>query len=96
MKTYLTLILSLFLANCVYAQNLYTLPENFKSNSISSFENINGVKGSGGKSNHTAKGNAFESLKSGESKTLLDIQGPGMIQRMWYTLQNRTPEMLRA
>jgi hypothetical protein len=96
MKTYLTLILSFFMASYVYPQSLYTLPENFKSNSISSFENINGIKGSGGKSNHTAKGNAFESLKSGESKTLLDIHGPGMIQRMWFTLQNRTPEMLRA
>jgi hypothetical protein len=96
MKKYFALTLCIFLFKGAIAQNLYTLPENFKSSSISSFENINGVKGAGGKSNHSAKGNAFEGLKSGQSKTLLDIQGPGIIQRMWFTLRDRTPEMLRA
>lgn len=96
MRIYLALILSIFLADGAFAQNLYTLPENFKSSSISSFENINGTKGAGGKSNHSAKGNAFEGLKSGQSKTLLDLQGPGIIQRMWFTMRDRTPEMLRA
>jgi hypothetical protein len=96
MKKYFALTLCIFLFKGAIAQNLYTLPENFKSSSISSFENINGVKGAGGKSNHSAKGNAFEGLKSAQSKTLLDIQGPGIIQRMWFTLRDRTPEMLRA
>lgn len=96
MKTCFALIVSFCLIKSTYAQDLYTLPENFKSSSVSSFENLNGVKGAGGKSNHSAKGNAFESLKKGESKTLLEITGPGIIQRMWFTLQNRTPEMMRA
>jgi len=96
MKTYFVLILGLFLVNGALAQSLYTLPENFKSSSISSFENINGVKGAGGKTNHSAKGNAFEDLKSGQSKTLLDIEGSGIIQRMWFTVQDRSPEMMRA
>lgn len=96
MKKYFALTLCIFLFKGAIAQNLYTLPENFKSSSISSFENLNGLKGAGGKSNHSAKGNAFEGLKSGQSKTLLDIQGPGIIQRMWFTLRDRTPEMLRA
>jgi hypothetical protein len=33
-----------------------------------------------GKTNKTAKGNAFEMVKPGETKLLLDINGPGMIQ----------------
>ncbi len=96
MKAILTLLLSVFLAEGSFAQELYTLPKNFNSSAISSFENINGVKGAGGKSNHSAKGNAFEGLKSGQSKTLLEIEGAGIIERMWFTLQNRSPEMMRA
>jgi hypothetical protein len=96
MKISFILIISTFIFNSALAQNLYTLPENFKSSSVSSFENLNGIKGSGGKSNHSSKGNAFEELKSGQSKTLLEIEGPGVIQRMWFTLQNRTPAMMRA
>jgi hypothetical protein len=96
MKKYFVLIISIFLIRNAYAQNLYTLPENFKSSSISSFENLNGVKGAGGKTNHSAKGNAAEDLKSGQSKTLLEIEGAGIIQRMWFTLRERSPEMMRS
>lgn len=96
MKIYFVLLLSIFLVKGAHAQSLYKLPGNFKNSSISSFENINGIKGEGGKSNHSAKGNAAEDLKSGQSKTLLELQGPGIIQRMWFTLQNRTPQMMRA
>jgi len=77
------------------AQELYTMPKGQQSR-MSSFENLNGVKGEGGKSNQTAKGNAFESLKAGESKTLLDVSSPGMIQRMWVTVNDRSPAMLRS
>jgi hypothetical protein len=34
-------------------------------------ENPNGVRGNGGKTNKTAKGNAFETIKARETKTLL-------------------------
>lgn len=62
----------------------------------SSFENLNGVKGAGGKTNQGAKGNAAEPLKAGERKTLLDVEGSGMITRMWFTTIDRSPEMLRG
>jgi len=62
----------------------------------SSFENLSGVKGQGGKENDGAKGHAFDSMQPGESKVLLDVTGSGMITRMWFTLNNRKPEMLRA
>jgi hypothetical protein len=96
MKKYFVLIISIFLVKVAFAQNLYTLPKNFKSSSISSFENLNGIKAAGGKTNHSAKGNAAEDLKSGQSKSLLEIEGAGIIQRMWFTLRERTPEMMRS
>ena len=96
MKKKFVLIICIFLVNSAFAQNLYTLPKNFESSSVSSFENLNGVKGAGGKTNHSAKGNAAEDLKSGQSKTLLEIDGAGIIQRMWFTLRERSPEMMRS
>jgi hypothetical protein len=55
---------------------------------LSSFENPNGVKGNGGKTNKTAKGNAFEFMEPGETKNLMDIKGEGTIQRIWLTIDH--------
>ncbi len=77
------------------AQELYTMPKAAQSH-MSSFENLNGQKGEGGKTNNGAKGNAFESLNAGESKTLLEVKSAGIIQRMWFTIDNRSPAMLRS
>jgi len=96
MKKYFILAISILLIRGTYAQNLYMLPESFKSSTISSFENLNGIKGEGGKTNNSAKGNAFEGLKSEQSKTLLEVEGPGIIQRMWFTVRDRSPEMMRS
>ena len=64
MKKYLVLAISILLVKSMFAQNLYMLPDNFNSSTLSSFENLNGIKGEGGKTNKSAKGNAFEVLKS--------------------------------
>lgn len=79
----------------LHAQDLFTMPANVQS-SVSSFENISGIKGSGGKTNKSAKGNAYESLKAGESKVLFDVKGAGIIQRMWFTVNDRSVKMLRS
>jgi len=76
------------------AQQIFQMPKNVESR-VSSFENPNGIKGSGGKTNKTAKGNAFETIKESETKTLLDVNGHGIIQRIWLTV-NRSPVMLRT
>src|ERR1700749_80101 len=76
-------------------QELYRMPPKAESR-VSSFENLNGAKGRGGQSNRTAKGHAFESLKAGESKVLLDISSAGMLKRIWCTISDRSPEMLRS
>jgi hypothetical protein len=79
----------------VWAQELYHIPAGEQSH-VSSMENPNGLKGQGGKSNAGAKGAAFTWLKAGETKTLLDVKMAGIIQRLWFTIDDRSPEMLRA
>ncbi|MEN8229161.1 MAG: DUF2961 domain-containing protein [Bacteroidota bacterium] len=61
-----------------------------------SFENMTGAKGEGGKENFGAKGHACDAVKVGESKTILDLDGSGIINRIWMTIGNRTLEMLRG
>jgi hypothetical protein len=62
----------------------------------SSPENLNGIKGMGGKANNGAKGHPFDSIGAGQSYTLLDIQDQGIINRMWITIRDRSPQMLRS
>ncbi len=76
------------------AQQLFEMQKNAESR-LSSFENPNGIKGQGARTNKTAKGNAFEVMQAGETKTLLDIKGEGMIQRIWMTI-DQTPVRLRS
>jgi len=33
---------------------------------------------------------------AGETKTLCDIAGPGMIRHLWMTVEDRSPEMMRS
>ncbi|HSH19679.1 MAG TPA: hypothetical protein VLA03_04465, partial [Draconibacterium sp.] len=61
-----------------------------------SFENPTSGKGTGGMENKGAKGHPYDILKAGESKVLLDFAGMGIITRMWFTIQDRSPEMLRS
>jgi hypothetical protein len=92
---YFLITATLLIGRYAYAQQLYQLPTGVSSH-MGSLENPNGLKGQSGKTNSGAKGNAFTSLKVGESKTLLDVHGAGTIQRLWFTINNRSPEMLRA
>ncbi|HEY1217162.1 MAG TPA: DUF2961 domain-containing protein, partial [Bryobacteraceae bacterium] len=89
------LVILLLAAGRLGAQQLYQLPAGAQSRD-SSFENLNGLKGQGGKSNATAKGHAFEDLKAGETKTLLKVSSAGIIQRIWMTISDRSPYMLRS
>jgi hypothetical protein len=75
-------------------QQLYQMPVGTQSR-LSSFENPNGIKGNGAKSNKTAKGNAFEPMKPGETKTLLQVNGAGSIRRIWLTV-DQNPVKLRS
>ena len=77
------------------AKNLFQYDDNLHAR-WSSPENLNGIKGAGGKENNGAKGHPFDSIPAGATLTLLDIKEQGIIQRIWVTVRDRSPEMLRA
>jgi hypothetical protein len=61
-----------------------------------SFENPGGTKGGGGLENQGAKGDPEQEVKPGESKVLLDVRGGGIIRRIWMTIMDKSPKMLRG
>jgi len=61
-----------------------------------SFENPLAERGRGATTNKGAKGYAFDSVAAGETKTLLDVEGSGTVCRIWMTISDRSPQMLRA
>ncbi|MEO7989145.1 MAG: glycoside hydrolase family 172 protein [Chryseolinea sp.] len=77
------------------SDNLFVYSDNMEAR-WSSPENKNGEKGAGGKENFGAKGRAYESIASGASLELLNVNQSGMINRIWITINDRSPEMLRA
>jgi hypothetical protein len=77
------------------AAELYRKPQG-EATRWSSFENPSGRKGAGGMENKGAKGHPYDSLDPGESRTLTDVKGSGMITRVWVTVNDRTTETLRA
>ena len=91
----LAIVLLLLLPMYSLAQDLHTFPSDRESGWIS-FENPGGEKGKGGSSNKKAKGHPAEFMKPGETKTLCDIQGSATIHRIWMTVNERTPFMLRS
>ena len=62
----------------------------------SSPENPNGEKGAGGKTNSGAKGRAYLRIDPGRSLQLLNIKDQGIIDRIWITISERNPSILRS
>lgn len=62
----------------------------------SSFENPTAGRGTGASENQGAKGHPMETMAPGETKTLLDVKGAGSVQRIWITVRDRDPQMLRS
>ncbi len=62
----------------------------------SSFENIRAAKGKGGTENRGAKGHPAEGIEPGETKVLLNVTGAGIVNRIWLTISDRSPQMLRS
>ena len=59
-------------------------------------ENPTGARGAGARENKGAKGHAFETIAQGGSHVLADIGGAGVIDRIWMTIEDRSPEALRG
>jgi hypothetical protein len=52
--------------------------------------------GQGGRENQGAKGHSYDTIRAGESLELTNIRGSGIIRRIWITVGERTPVMLRS
>jgi hypothetical protein len=87
-------ILALLITGNIYSQELYEIPEHARTR-WTSFENPTGGQGLGGKENKGAKGHAFDIVDPKGKKILLDIKGAGILNRIWLTVNERSPRMLR-
>ncbi len=93
--TFLALIFFILIPQ-IRAESLYVIPEGIEPRWASP-ENPNGEKGKGAQENNGRKGSAFFALKAGEARTLAEVSGAsGMIRRIWITINDRTPKMLRG
>ena len=63
-------------------------------------ENATGERSRGGMGNHGAKGSAFAPLPAGQTATLLDARGTGVVDHIWLTFKSANrpldPVLLRA
>lgn len=59
-------------------------------------ENRSAGKGVGGRENKGAKGHAWDNIQPGATYVLADVEGAGTIDRIWFTIDDRSPETLRA
>jgi hypothetical protein len=59
-------------------------------------ENRAAAKGAGGRENKGAKGHAWDRMQPGEAYVLADVKGGGTIDRIWITIDDRSPEALRG
>ncbi|RYG16562.1 MAG: DUF2961 domain-containing protein [Chitinophagaceae bacterium] len=94
-KLYFLLVILAVTNSGSHAQELFKMRKNVSSKLIS-FENMSGEKGNGGKENDGAKGHATETILPGATRIIVDYSGTGIIQRMWYTISERSPEVLRS
>jgi hypothetical protein len=62
----------------------------------SSPENRLGTPGRGGIENKGGKGHAWDNIEPGQAYVMADLKGSGTIDRMWLTIDDRSPEVLRA
>ena len=94
MRFAVLLVASLAIGGDAVAQELYEFQPGAPA--WASPENPSGAAGRGGRENRGAKGRPFETIHAGQSLTLADIRGAGVIRRIWITVSDRSPRMLRA
>ena len=96
MRTWIVAIPFLVGGAPICAQELYVVPDGVETRWASP-ENPTGERGKGASTNGGRKGSAFWPLKSGEQRTLAEVRsGSGMVRRIWMTLNDRSPAMLRG
>jgi hypothetical protein len=60
------------------------------------FENLTGARGAGGTAAAGRKGAPSRRIRPGERLVLADLEGPGRITHLWFTVPPAPPEDLRA
>ena len=95
-----TAIVAILIFSCEDARanpssDLFRMQDNVQSRSLN-FENHTATRGKAARENASAKGHAFERLHPGEKKLLFDLQGCGIINRIWFTLGKYDPRVLRS
>ena len=88
------LSLAFLSADRLFSQLPYVVPDGVDTRWVS-FENTTGAKGQGGKANQGRKGAAARRIAPGETVTLAEIDGPGVIRRIWLTVRGN-PDNLRG
>jgi hypothetical protein len=92
----IVLILMFLAVSSAQAQALYVVPDGVETRWASP-ENPTGERGKAASTNGGRKGSAFFPLKAGEQRTLAEVKtGSGMVRRIWMTLNDRSPAMLRG
>jgi len=76
------------------AQSLFELPRGVETRWYS-YENPDGRRGEGGKTQSGRKGAANKTIAPGETAVLADVPGPGVVRRIWLTVPGRV-ETLRG
>lgn len=74
---------------------LYALPASIQTRWASP-ENPDALPGAGGREGHGRKGSAYHRLGAGETLVLAHAQGSGTVRRLWVTISDRSPAMLRG
>lgn len=94
MRTFI-LVLAL-LAHPAHAQELFTLPDGIETRWASP-ENPGAERGKGASANAGRKGAPSFTLQPGEERTLAVVKaGSGTVRRIWMTMLDRSPKMLRG
>jgi len=86
--------LLLALGSPATAQDLFQFQQH--TSHWTSPETRDAPRGQGGRENQGAKGHPYDTIRAGQSLVLANIQGAGIIRRIWITVETRTPEMLRS
>jgi hypothetical protein len=78
----------LLVAAGAWAQPIFELPAGVETRWYS-FENPDGRRGEGGRTQAGRKGAASRTIHAGETVVLADVRGPGVVHRVWMTVRGR-------
>lgn len=78
----------LLAAGTAQAQSLFELPKGVETRWYS-FENPDGRREGGGRTQEGRKGAASKNVRPGERVVLADVAGPGVVRRIWLTVPGR-------